>query len=485
MDATPLTLGQEFSAYAAQLDFGLRALKNTLPHLSQLALGGTAVGTGLNTPKGYDVKVAEYIAQFTGFPFVTAENKFEALAAHDAIVETHGAIKQLAMSLFKIANDIRLLASGPRSGIGEILIPENEPGSSIMPGKVNPTQCEALTMVCAQVFGNDTTISFVGSQGHFQLNVFNPVMVANFLQSAQLLADACVSFDEHCATGIQPNYPRIKQQLENSLMLVTALNTHIGYENAAKIAKSLVMWEKGCYNKNRMQCKSSRFAYFLRRNCVNSFQELVQSIDWGSLTDALLRVLGVFLCLTVHETCHGLAAYALGDPTAKREHRLSLNPLHHIDWFGLAAMLLVGFGWAKPVPVDMRYFKKPKQGMAITALAGPVSNLLLAMLLLLGARITIAHYVDTAFCSGLLNFLAMTAYMSVGLGLFNLIPISPLDGSKVLFAFLPDRAYMTLMRYEKYGMLVLFVLVWLGVGNNILSEGIYRVYELLVNWIVY
>ena len=212
------------------------------------------------------------------------------------------------------------------------------------------------------------------------------------------------------------------------------------------------MWEKGCYNKNRMQCKSSRFAYFLRRNCVNSFQELVQSIDWGSLTDALLRVLGVFLCLTVHETCHGLAAYALGDPTAKREHRLSLMP---------------------------------KQGMAITALAGPVSNLLLAMLLLLGARITIAHYVDTAFCSGLLNFLAMTAYMSVGLGLFNLIPISPLDGSKVLFAFLPDRAYMTLMRYEKYGMRVLFVLVWLGVGNNILSEGIYRVYELLVNWIVY
>ena len=219
------------------------------------------------------------------------------------------------------------------------------------------------------------------------------------------------------------------------------------------------MWEKGCYNRNRMQCKSSRFAYFLRRNCVNSFQELLQSIDWGSLTDALLRVLGVFLCLTVHETCHGLA--------------------------GLAAMLLVGFGWAKPVPVDMRYFKKPKQGMAITALAGPVSNLLLAMLLLLGARITIAHYVDTAFCSGLLNFLAMTAYMSVGLGLFNLIPISPLDGSKVLFAFLPDRAYMTLMRYEKYGMLVLFMLVWLGVGDNILSEGIYRMYELLVNWIVY
>ena len=238
MDATPLTLGQEFSAYAAQLHFGLLALKNTLPHLRQLALGGTAVGTGLNTPKGYDVKVAEYIAKFTGLPFITAENKFEALAAHDAIVETHGALRQLAMSLFKIANDIRLLASGPRSGIGEILIPENEPGSSIMPGKVNPTQCEAMTMVCAQVFGNDTTIAFVGSQGHFQLNVFNPVMIANFLQSAQLLADACVSFDEHCATGIEPNYPRIKQQLENSLMLVTALNTHIGYENAAKIAKT-------------------------------------------------------------------------------------------------------------------------------------------------------------------------------------------------------------------------------------------------------
>ncbi|AWX14528.1 fumarate hydratase, class II [Mergibacter septicus] len=238
MDATPLTLGQEFSAYAAQLNFGLKALKNTLPHLAQLALGGTAVGTGLNTPKGYDLKVAEYIAKFTGLPFITAENKFEALATHDAIVETHGALKQLAVSLFKIANDIRLLASGPRSGIGEILIPENEPGSSIMPGKVNPTQCEALTMVCAQVLGNDTTISFAGSQGHFQLNVFKPVMAANFLQSAQLLADACISFDEHCAKGIEPNYPRIQMQLENSLMLVTALNTHIGYEKAAKIAKT-------------------------------------------------------------------------------------------------------------------------------------------------------------------------------------------------------------------------------------------------------
>lgn len=238
MDATPLTLGQEFSAYAAQLDYGIRALENTLPHLAGLALGGTAVGTGLNTPKGYDVKVAEYIAKFTGQPFVTAPNKFEALATHDAIVETHGALKQLAVSLYKIANDIRLLASGPRSGIGEILIPENEPGSSIMPGKVNPTQCEALTMVCAQVLGNDVAISFSGTQGHFQLNVFKPVMAANFLQSAQLLADACISFDEHCAAGIEPNLPRIKQQLDNSLMLVTALNTKIGYENAAKIAKA-------------------------------------------------------------------------------------------------------------------------------------------------------------------------------------------------------------------------------------------------------
>ena len=217
---------------------------------------------------------------------------------------------------------------------------------------------------------------------------------------------------------------------------------------------------------------------------MDSFQELVQSIDWDSLIHALLRVLGVFLCLTVHETCHGLAAYALGDSTAKREHRLSLNPLHHIDWFGLAAMLLVGFGWAKPVPVDMRYFKKPKQGMAITALAGPVSNLLLAVLLLFISRLVLEHYADTALCSGALDFLLMTAYMSIGLGLFNLIPISPLDGSKVVFAFLPDRAYMTLMRYEKYGMAVLFVLVWLGVGDNILSEGIYQVYSLLINLIV-
>jgi len=238
MDATPLTLGQEFSGYVAQLNYGIKALKNTLPHLSELALGGTAVGTGLNTPQGYDVKVAEYIAKFTNLPFVTAENKFEALAAHDAIVESHGALKQLAVSLYKIAQDIRLLASGPRSGIGEIHIPENEPGSSIMPGKVNPTQNEALTMVCAQVLGNDTTISFAGTQGNYELNVFKPVMVYNFLQSAQLIADACISFNDHCAVRIEPNIERIKELVDKSLMLVTALNTHIGYENAAKIAKT-------------------------------------------------------------------------------------------------------------------------------------------------------------------------------------------------------------------------------------------------------
>ncbi|QQQ26944.1 class II fumarate hydratase [Chryseobacterium indoltheticum] len=238
MDATPLTLGQEFSGYVAQLNYGIKALKNTLPHLSELALGGTAVGTGLNTPQGYDVKVAEYIAKFTNLPFVTAENKFEALAAHDAIVESHGALKQLAVSLYKIAQDVRLLASGPRSGIGEIHIPENEPGSSIMPGKVNPTQNEALTMVCAQVLGNDTTISFAGTQGNYELNVFKPVMAYNFLQSAQLIADACISFNDHCAVGIEPNHARIKELVDKSLMLVTALNTHIGYENAAKIAKT-------------------------------------------------------------------------------------------------------------------------------------------------------------------------------------------------------------------------------------------------------
>ena len=238
MDATPLTLGQEISGYAAQLDYGLKALKNTLAHLSEVALGGTAVGTGLNTPKGYDVKVAEYIAKFTGHPFVTAPNKFEALAAHDAIVETHGALKQLAVALNKIANDIRMLASGPRSGIGEILIPENEPGSSIMPGKVNPTQCEALTMVCAQVMGNDVAISVGGMQGHYELNVFKPLMAANFLESARLLGDACVSFDQHCAQGIEPNHKRIKELVDNSLMLVTALNTKIGYYKAAEIAQT-------------------------------------------------------------------------------------------------------------------------------------------------------------------------------------------------------------------------------------------------------
>ncbi|MEO9479155.1 MAG: class II fumarate hydratase [Maribacter dokdonensis] len=238
MDATPLTLGQEFSGYVSQLDHGLKALNNTLAHLSELALGGTAVGTGLNTPEGYDVLVAKYIADFTGLPFITAENKFEALAAHDAIVESHGALKQLAVSLNKIANDIRMMASGPRSGIGEIIIPANEPGSSIMPGKVNPTQCEAMTMVCAQVMGNDVAVSVGGTQGHYELNVFKPMMAANILQSAQLIGDACVSFEEHCAVGIEPNHGVIKELLNNSLMLVTALNTKIGYYKAAEIANT-------------------------------------------------------------------------------------------------------------------------------------------------------------------------------------------------------------------------------------------------------
>lgn len=238
MDATPLTLGQEFSGYVSQLDHGLKALRNTLDHLSELALGGTAVGTGINTPEGYSELVAKKIAEFTGLPFKSASNKFEALAAHDAIVESHGALKQLAVSLNKIGNDIRMLASGPRSGIGEINIPANEPGSSIMPGKVNPTQSEALTMVCAQVMGNDMAITVGGAQGHYELNVFKPVMAYNFLQSARLIGDACVSFEENCAIGIEPNYKNIEQHLNNSLMLVTALNTHIGYEKAAKIAKS-------------------------------------------------------------------------------------------------------------------------------------------------------------------------------------------------------------------------------------------------------
>ncbi|MHB9056359.1 MAG: class II fumarate hydratase [Paludibacteraceae bacterium] len=237
MDATPLSLGQEFSGYVAQLIHGIKALKNTLPHLAELAMGGSAVGTGLNTPEGYAEEVALTIAQLTKQPFITAENKFEALAANDAVVETHGAVKQLAVSLMKIANDIRFLSSGPKSGIGEIVIPSNEPGSSIMPGKVNPTQAEALMMVCAQIMGNDTTISIAGSMGNFELNVFKPVMINALLQSATLIADACQSFNDRCIAGIKPDIDRIKRNLENSLTLATSLNTHIGYENAAKIAK--------------------------------------------------------------------------------------------------------------------------------------------------------------------------------------------------------------------------------------------------------
>ena len=236
MDATPITLGQEFSGYCSQLKHGLKAIRNTLSHLSELAIGGTAVGTGINTPKGYSQKVAEYIAEFTGHPFITAENKFESLAAHDAIVETHGALKQLSVSLNKIGNDIRMLSSGPRSGIGEILIPANEPGSSIMPGKVNPTQSEALTMVCAQVMGNDVAITIGGTQGHYELNVFKPLMAANIIQSASLLGDACSSFSKNCVEGILANHKRIDELLNNSLMLVTALNTKIGYYKAAEIA---------------------------------------------------------------------------------------------------------------------------------------------------------------------------------------------------------------------------------------------------------
>lgn len=237
MDATPLTLGQEFSGYEQQITNSIRAIKNSLEMVAQLALGGTAVGTGLNTPKGYSEDVAKQIAELTGLPFVTAPNKFEALAAHDAMVELSGALKRAAVSLMKIANDIRMLSSGPRSGIGEIIIPDNEPGSSIMPGKVNPTQPEAMTMVCAQVIGNDVAVTFGGANGHFELNVFKPLIAANVLQSARLLGDACISFNDHCAAGILPNKPVIKQHLENSLMLVTALNPHVGYENAAKIAK--------------------------------------------------------------------------------------------------------------------------------------------------------------------------------------------------------------------------------------------------------
>ncbi|MCZ8217720.1 MAG: class II fumarate hydratase [Cyclobacteriaceae bacterium] len=238
MDATPLTLGQEFSGYVQQITNSIRAVKNALEIVRELALGGTAVGTGLNTPKGYDVLVAKKIADLTGYPFITAPNKFEALAAHDGMVELSGALKRAAVALMKVANDIRMLSSGPRSGIGEIVIPDNEPGSSIMPGKVNPTQPEALTMVCAQVMGNDVAVSVGGSMGHFELNVFKPVIAANVLQSARLIGDACVSFNDKCAVGIEPNLAIIKQHMENSLMLVTALNTHIGYENAAKIAKT-------------------------------------------------------------------------------------------------------------------------------------------------------------------------------------------------------------------------------------------------------
>jgi fumarate hydratase, class II len=237
MDATPLTVGQEFSGYVSQLDHGLRAIKNTLAHLSELALGGTAVGTGINTPPNYDVNVAKHIAKLTKLPFKTAENKFEALAAHDAIVEAHGALKTIAVSLMKIANDIRMLSSGPRSGIGEIHIPDNEPGSSIMPGKVNPTQCEALTMIAAQVMGNDVTIGIGGSNGHFELNVFKPVMIYNFLHSARLIGDGCISFNDKCAVGIEPIEANIRKHVENSLMLVTALNTKIGYYKAAEIAQ--------------------------------------------------------------------------------------------------------------------------------------------------------------------------------------------------------------------------------------------------------
>ncbi|MCX6241968.1 MAG: class II fumarate hydratase [Bacteroidetes bacterium] len=237
MDATPLTLGQEFSGYVSQLDHGIRAVKNTLPHLSELALGGTAVGTGLNAPKGYDELVAKKIAELTGLPFITAPNKFESLSAHDACVETSGALKTLAVSLMHIASNIRLSASGPRCGICELMLPENEPGSSIMPGKVNPTQVEAMTMVCAQVLGNDVAVNIGGISGHFQLNVFKPLIISNLLMSARLIGDVCVSFNDNCAMGIQPNLPAINRNLENSLMLVTALNPHIGYDNSARIAK--------------------------------------------------------------------------------------------------------------------------------------------------------------------------------------------------------------------------------------------------------
>jgi fumarate hydratase, class II len=265
MDATPITLGQEFSGYVSQINHGLHAIENTLDHLSELAIGGTAVGTGLNAPKGYDIKVTEYIREYTGFPFKEARNKFEALSSHDAIVESHNAIKQIAISLLKISNDIRFLASGPRSGIGEIHIPENEPGSSIMPGKVNPTQCEAMIMVCTQVIGNDIAISMAGASGNYQLNVAKPLMAYNFLQSSQLLADASNSFSTLCVEGIEPNYYRIKELLDQSLMLVTALNPHIGYEKSAEIAKSAYK------NNTTLKEEAIRLGYLT----IDEFEKLV------------------------------------------------------------------------------------------------------------------------------------------------------------------------------------------------------------------
>src|SRR5665213_2735701 len=263
MDATPLTLGQEFSGYASQLEHGIKAIKNTLSHLSELALGGTAVGTGINTPPGYSINVAKNIAKLTGLPFETAENKFESLAAHDAIVEVHGALKTVAVSLMKIANDIRMLSSGPRSGIGEISIPENEPGSSIMPGKVNPTQCEALTMIAAQVMGNDVAITVGGATGQFELNVFKPMMIYNFLHSARLLGDGCNSFNENCAKGIEPIKENIKKHVDNSLMLVTALNTKIGYYKAAEIA------QKAHKENTTLKEMAVKLGYVTLRNLTN------------------------------------------------------------------------------------------------------------------------------------------------------------------------------------------------------------------------
>ncbi|AER40568.1 MAG: class II fumarate hydratase [Flavobacteriales bacterium] len=266
MDATPITLGQEFSGYVSQVDHGLNSIKKTLDHLSELSIGGTAVGTGINTPKGYDLKVTEYICEYTGLPFQVAKNKFESIASHDAIVESHGSLKQIAVSLIKIANDIRFLSSGPRSGIGEIHIPENEPGSSIMPGKINPTQCEALIMVCTQVIGNDLSISIAGSSGNYELNVSKPLMAYNFLQSAHLLSDASYSFSNLCVKGITPNYPRIKELLDRSLMLVTALNTRIGYEKSAKIAR--LAYE----NNSTLKEEAIRLGYLT----IEEFDELVK-----------------------------------------------------------------------------------------------------------------------------------------------------------------------------------------------------------------